>query len=139
MAQSTFSSFHEPDTTDAAKLACSNVIVGDLLVETRRLDTIIGSLACSDTSPWFLKSDTQGHDLEVLRGAGSALREIIGSQVEMSVRRIYRGTPSWIPFVQEPDTMGFVISGMFPVSYDRDLTAIEVDCVVIRARLGPIA
>jgi FkbM family methyltransferase len=35
----------------------------------------------------FLKIDTQGHDLSVVRGAGEQIREFVGLQAELSIKR----------------------------------------------------
>lgn len=43
----------------------------------------------------FLKMDTQGHDLAVAEGAAAALREFVGIQSELTIKRIYEGTPSY--------------------------------------------
>ena len=85
-------------------------------------------------APTSLKLDTQGFDLEVLRGAPRALTgPVVALQSEVSVRPIYEGMPDWREAVRSIEALGFSLSGMFPVSRTERLEVIEWDCVAVRA------
>lgn len=80
----------------------------------------------------FLKIDTQGHDLEVLRGAKSCLNDFKGLLSEVSLKSIYEHVPPYEEVLEYCQQAGFGISGLYAV--DRDgatLELIEVDCVMV--------
>ena len=104
-------------------------------VEVRRLDDVFDEAVRPLLDPvTFLKLDTQGFDLEVLHGAGGVLRHVAALVTELPVVPIYEGMPSLVDALGHLQDLGFEITGMFPVTRDRDrLGAVEFDCV-LRAR-----
>jgi hypothetical protein len=79
----------------------------------------------------YLKLDTQGHDLEVIRGAGDTLSStILALQTEASVIGIYQGMPGYIQAIQVLNERGFEITTLQPVARDRLLRVVEFDCVM---------
>jgi FkbM family methyltransferase len=83
----------------------------------------------------FLKADTQGFDLEVVEGAVDVLDRIVGLQLELPVKPIYQDMPTLSSTLDRLYELGFGLTGMFPVSLDRDgLQVIEFDCVFYRLR-----
>ena len=81
----------------------------------------------------FLKTDTQGFDLEVLRGAGPRLREVVGLQSEVAVLPLYEGAPAWRDVIAWVERRGFAVSGLYLVNRAADLRAVEFDFVAVRA------
>jgi len=81
----------------------------------------------------FLKTDTQGFDLEVLRGAGPRLREVVGLQAEVAVLPLYEGAPAWRDVIAWIERRGFAVSGLYIVNRAADLRAVEFDFVAVRA------
>ena len=81
----------------------------------------------------FLKLDTQGYDLEVLRGATATLSRVVALQSEISFVPIYAGMPSWRESIQRIGELGFAVTGIFAVSRDASLRLVEADCVFVRA------
>ena len=65
-----------------------------LTVPTIRLDTFMSVVGISRVD--FLKIDTQGNDLGVIRSAGQRLQDIrkITLEVDITARRLYQGSPS---------------------------------------------
>ena len=85
----------------------------------------------------YLKIDTQGSDIEVLRGAGDSLPAVKALQTEASVIGIHKGMPQDIDTIRYLDERGFDITGLYPVSRDSALRLVEFDCVMInRAAAG---
>lgn len=87
------SSLYEPDPAVIAtvpELACATP-VGAISVELRRLDDCLGELGLSAVD--FLKLDTQGSELDILRGADRALAGARLVEVEVEFNPIYRGQP----------------------------------------------
>lgn len=101
-------------------------------VQIKRLDDIFHMIVrdFSFQSP-YLKLDTQGFDLEVMKGASASLAFIRALQTEASVRGIYQGMPGYRSVLEYLDKMEYDLSGMFPVSHDQDLRLIEFDCVAV--------
>jgi len=79
----------------------------------------------------FLKLDTQGWDLEVLRGAEPIVERLAGIQLEASVTPIYEGAPTFTQTIEHVFALGFGLTGTFPVNRDSLLRLIELDCVFI--------
>ena len=63
-------------------------------VERRRFDSVADRIAgLGPSSRIFLKTDTQGADLEVFRGLGTWRDRVIGLLSEMTLLPIYEGVP----------------------------------------------
>jgi FkbM family methyltransferase len=131
MASSVFSSFKRP-TEDS--LFAGNKVVSQVKVKVERLDRFIVEQGFSFNN-MLLKLDTQGFDLEVLRGAEGILDQIQAIQTELSFLAIYDGMPAYNEVSQELKNRGFVVSGMYPVTL-TNLQAIEFDGIFVRE--GPI-
>lgn len=70
-------------------------------VPVRRLDEIFGEIVPRDARGVFVKCDTQGTDLFVVRGARRCLDRISGLQIELPVREVYEGAPSYLDGLKE--------------------------------------
>ncbi|MHC4819598.1 MAG: FkbM family methyltransferase [Planctomycetota bacterium] len=81
----------------------------------------------------YLKLDTQGYDLEVIHGAGRALREFVALQAELSFLAIYENMPDYATVLAELTSLGFDVSGFYPAARDEDLRTIEFDCLLVRS------
>ena len=82
----------------------------------------------------FLKSDTQGSDLEVLQGAGEILRRAAIVLVEVSYAPIYRTEANVNAIFSFLAEQGFTLGGLFPIAFTHDsLGLIEADAYFIRA------
>jgi FkbM family methyltransferase len=116
------------------KVLPHNRVVGKEAVEVRRLDSIFDEcLAGIDARNIYLKIDTQGFDIEVLRGAEGALPQIKGAQTEVSFIPIYHGMPRHIESIREFEARGFRVVDFMPVSRDDgDLLMMEMDCILAR-------
>lgn len=108
-------------------------IVRDVEVPMRRLDTIYEDLrqAYGFARP-FLKMDTQGFDLHVLRGAEGVWTSIVGLLTEMSLKPLYEGMPDATESLDAVRDAGFDVSGVYAVSSDPSGALIELDCVARR-------
>lgn len=81
----------------------------------------------------LLKTDTQGFDIEVLKGAGEYVSSLIKViVVELSFKQIYEGMPSAIEMMAFMKDHGYGPSGFFPISRDKKtLELIEMDGVFL--------
>ncbi|HXO85264.1 MAG TPA: FkbM family methyltransferase [Gemmatimonadales bacterium] len=130
-AGSTFSSFRAPSAFGLAQFGAKLEVVKHVDVPVERLDRVLDACV-GPAAHVFLKCDTQGHDLEVVRGAGRAISRIQGLQVELPLKAVYDGVPSFTESFNELRALGFELVGLYPVTRDRRGNVIEVDCLMQR-------
>jgi FkbM family methyltransferase len=108
------------------------------VVEVRRLADVFDEVTAAVVAPRvLLKVDTQGFDIQVLHGAVDVLERIAAVQVEVPLKPIYEGMPSFATMLEWLGDFGFELTGVFPVSRDRDhLRLVELDCVLCRPGLA---
>ena len=134
MRTSEFTSFLSPDSSAVPMLAERNTVVQVETVQVKRLDDVIGKVrAASSCRSVYLKLDTQGYDLEVIKGASATLESIAALQTEVSVLPIYGRMPDWLTSFHTLKVHGFDVTGLFPVSEDAQLRVVEFDCVAVNA------
>jgi FkbM family methyltransferase len=131
---SVFNSFLKPTETGSDRFKDITQLVRVDKVLVRRLEAVLGELlADKPTARIFLKMDTQGYDLQVVRGAGARIAAIRALQTELAARPTYEGMPSLPEALAELAGHGFELTGMFPVARELDhLRVIEFDCVMCR-------
>jgi len=128
-----FSSFLTPTSYASETFGSEPTVTATETVDMRTLDGVIDELLAHVTNPHvFLKLDTQGWDLEVLRGAPRSLASIAALQTEVAAQPIYEGMPSMRESLDYLEKSGFDVSGFFPVNLDSSLRAVEFDCVAVR-------
>jgi FkbM family methyltransferase len=129
------SSFRTPDYSKVRLYTEREVFDHVEPVDVRTLDSVMGELRLRHpfNNP-YLKLDTQGFDLEIIRGASSTLPAIRALQTEISVRPMYEKAPSYREMLDALTERGFDITAMFPVGRDERLRVIEFDCVMVNAR-----
>ena len=127
------SSFLEPSDYSVRTFGAMSKVVGEEVVPVRAIDSIAPEImdGISDARI-FLKLDTQGWDLEVVRGAEDVLSRVVGLQAELSVKPVYEGMSHYTETLAYMESKGFELSGMFPVIRDQKLRLIEIDCVFVR-------
>jgi FkbM family methyltransferase len=109
-------------------------VLGKETVEIRTLDAVFPDFqARIGFQRPYLKLDTQGFDLHVLRGGPASFRSIVGYQTEASIRPIYEGMPDYQAAIRFGTDRGFELSGMFPVALDPAMRLIEFDCVFVNS------
>jgi FkbM family methyltransferase len=125
-------SFLNPRTDVVQDFWSADSVIGKENVAIKTLDGIYKGL-CDEygfRSP-YLKLDTQGFDLNVLKGAVNSLQSFRALQTEASIKPIYEGMPDYRETIDHLTSAGFELSGMFPVSHDKTLRLIEFDCLMI--------
>lgn len=131
---SVFNSFLKPAENGSTRFGAATELVRTEKVPMRRLESVIDEiLGVRPGARLFLKVDTQGYDLQVVRGAGRRLDAIRALQTELAARSTYSGMPSLPEALGELQQLGFELTGMFPVARELDhLRLIELDCVMCR-------
>src|SRR5262249_10277780 len=107
MVSDQFSSFLEPDNSRIQDYDGLNVPDHVETVAVHTLDAVLPGLRerLGFARP-YLKLDTQGFDLEVLRGAGRSLAGVPALQTEASVIGIYKGMPGYMESIRDLDRLG---------------------------------
>ena len=99
-------------------------------VERVRLDDIFEGFSGEQV---FLKIDTQGYEMEVLRGAEKALGSIRGVQVELSLTGLYEGQPRYSEVLAYLEGIGFEVWELCPGFRNRE-TGRLLQCDVLMFR-----
>jgi FkbM family methyltransferase len=132
----TFHSFLSPSEYGLSRFPDKMQIERTESVPLDRLDNILDDLVKDVANPHiFLKVDTQGYDLEVMRGLGNKAGDISALQIEMAVNPIYdRASNSFADALSYLSGLGFQVSGLFPVSFNGDdrVQVVEFDCLMFR-------
>lgn len=132
MRESLFNSFHTPTTRDTERYRSLNTIVETVPVRVDTLNGLFPALQAEfDFKRPYLKMDTQGHDLEVFRGASAVRDRIRALQSELSVKKIYEGSTDWREAIAEYEQAGFQLAGLFQVN-PGGAELVELDCHMIR-------
>ncbi len=132
------SSFLEPHPAMVEMFREHNVISRKESVEVRRLDSVIDELMAGRTlRNLYLKLDTQGFDLEVIRGSSSTLSRVCALQSEISMQPLYANAPSHREALDALAAHSFAVTGMFPVVRDPMMRVVEFDCVMIKSPTPP--
>lgn len=129
MSSSDLSSFSEPSQfgKDRFKGFQSNT---EEIVQVDTLDNFIESYQLKSRKI-LLKMDTQGHDLEVLKGASHTLDSILAIQSEISFIPLYKKMPHYLDALKTIENCGFNVAAMNPVAKSEDLAIIEMDCLFV--------
>ncbi|MCK4810116.1 MAG: FkbM family methyltransferase [Candidatus Omnitrophica bacterium] len=134
MKSDDFSSFLTPVSYSKERFKDSLDIDHAENVQVKTIDSILFKILKDINKPCvFLKMDTQGFDLEVIKGAQKSINNIFGIQSELSFKQIYKDAPDYIHVLKKYNELGFRVSGLYPVSRDkRNLVIIEYDCVMVK-------
>lgn len=131
LPRSDFNSFHQPN-----RFALDNIKriepYGMEEVQVRRLDDVIEMVGEGrDRASIFLKTDTQGHDLAVLEGAGDTLKSVTGIQAEIPVTALYEEVAPLNETLDHYARVGFRAFGFRPISW-ADGRMLEMDALFER-------
>lgn len=103
-------------------------------VNVRRLDSFFEeTIRELDDPRVFLKTDVQGLDIEVIRGAGECLNQVQGVQAEISMIPLYVGAPDYLEFLAYCRNLGFEPTGFFPI-VNSPVSGHLVECDVVLVR-----
>jgi FkbM family methyltransferase len=96
--------------------------VGQETIKVSTLDNVFDEY-CSNANNSLLKIDTQGFELEVLRGGESSLQKVKGLQMELSLSPLYEGGPMAEELIAYVRERGFIPFWFFhgckdPVRHD---------------------
>lgn len=132
MQSSVYNSFNLPDAEQSAHRCNGNAVAHTIDVEVRTLDSMAG--AFPDLAHSYFKVDTQGFDLEVLKGGREIIRQVPALQTEVSMKRLYLEAPTMEESIAAFARLGFSVADFFLVSTDGQHRAVEFDCIMVKDR-----
>lgn len=97
--QPSMSSFHQKD------MASSSGDVYKEKIPVKKLDTIVEENKLK--GPFIIKIDTEGHEIEVLKGAKETLKNCCMIIAEVSVANRFKGGYKFSEFIKEMSSHGF--------------------------------
>ena len=97
-------------------------------VNLSRLDDVTRDAA----PPFWLKIDTQGYELEVLKGAKATLPQCAVVQVELSFTTLYIHQPPFVDVLQHLLDSGLVIADLIPGFRDTNMRLLQADALLVR-------
>ena len=130
-----FSSFLQPNQYASERFRESSRVAGTEQVTVKKLDSVFNGIAPVSDPRVFPKLDTQGYDLEVLKGARQVMPLILGLQSELSCKAIYSGMPTHIESLNVIEALGYEITDIYPLSHDKhEMSLLEFDCIFRKKR-----
>jgi len=108
-------------------------LVRTVKVPVRRLDAYLPQIL----PDWkkrriFLKCDTQGFDLEVVKGAEGTLTQVYGLQSEIAVQPLYAGMTRYLEALSFYEGLGFVLIDLWLNNRTVEGDVLEYDCLMRR-------
>lgn len=131
-----FSSLRQLSDLAKREFSTGSEVKETVTVPVRTLDALLPALREVAGHRVYLKLDTQGFDQEVMAGAPSLLRIVPAVQFEMAIRHLYEGVPDYRTMLATMEAAEFELSGLFPVTVDSAVRAVEFDCVMVRSALA---
>jgi FkbM family methyltransferase len=133
-----FSTLGTPIHHETGRFTQYNVADRRIAVETETLESAYIRLksAYGFKRP-FLKMDTQGFDVVVLKSGSEIARQFVGLQSELSIRRIYAESVEFREALSVYFEMGFELSAFVPNNGGHFPQLVEMDCIMIRSDLMP--
>ena len=108
--------------------------VGTQAVQVRRLDDLADGLVPRE-GRLMIKVDTQGYELEVLKGATGLLPRVSAIQIELSLVPLYHGAPIAVEAIGFVESLGFEVFSIVPGFKDkRSGRLLQADGIFVRHR-----
>jgi FkbM family methyltransferase len=114
ISENTWSSSLLPIADAHLRAAPTARYVGEETVMMRELDAVLSDLGLLDGRILYLKADTQGYELGVLKGAANAINTCAAIELELSLLTLYDGQPLVREVIQYLLELGFVAVSMAP-------------------------
>lgn len=136
MKSSSFSSLSTPRHQEVDIFQTVNVPVQQIWVQTDTLTAayrrLKNELAFRRA---FLKLDTQGLDVEIVRSGREIIGEFAGLQSELAMKRIYEDSVDFREAIGFYQSLGFEMSALVPNNAGHFPLLVEMDCIMVRSDL----
>ena len=80
----------------------------------------------------FLKMDTQGFDVRVVRGGKNIISNFLGLQSELAVKQLYKESIDFREAITFYESLGFMIGSFVPNNAGHFPDMVEVDCIMLK-------
>jgi FkbM family methyltransferase len=128
-----FASILMPDESHADHFAGDMAVEHIERVQMSTLENVITQIpSLARASNIFLKTDTQGFDMEVIEGMGHKSEGLLGLQAELPIIHLYEDMSDFVTTYSRILELGFEIFGLSPVAHDSRFRTTEYDCVFRR-------
>lgn len=108
-------------------------------IQLRSIASLWSEITANISEPRvYLKTDTQGHDPAVIKGAQANLEAILGLQSEVPAIEIYEGMMSMAETINLVGRLGYSPAGFYPINQPFEYAGIppEYDVVFLRTPRG---
>lgn len=108
--------------------------LAEISVPIRKLDDIFEETISGIQQPnVMLKIDTQGYDLEVVKGGANCIARVTCLQSEVAITPIYDGAPTYLHVLAEYEKLGFQLAGFAEASrQEASASLVEANCLLVR-------
>ena len=129
--ESDMSSLHEMTPTARKHLSRAQATGSETTPMVTLADELAGRAGAQDRV--FVKSDTQGHEADVLDGLGDAVSRVAGMQLELAMEPVYEGQARYLELLNRLEGLGFTPRLVIPGYYSRHYGGmLEFDVVAFR-------
>ncbi len=134
MAGIEFSSLTTPKHDETPLFSRMNTVAEEIDVRTETLESAYFRLKekFAFKRP-FLKLDTQGYDVAIVKAGKSVLPHFVGLQSELAIKKLYQSSVDFREALALYQDMGFELSAFVPNNAGHFPDLIETDCIMIRS------
>ena len=129
------SAAYVPGTGDSLYLERTGFYAADVLISsrraTRRLDNLVQERGWP--MPEFIKIDTQGSELDILRGAPRCLAHAQGLQIESNVQQYNEGAPLLPEVLAFAQAAGFRLYDIAQFHFNERRELLQADLLLVRS------
>ncbi|KYG21667.1 FkbM family methyltransferase [Bradyrhizobium sp. AT1] len=136
MKDSQFSSLANPDHSEIARFRSQNTPSSTIVVKTETLSSAFVRLQSKfGFRRPFLKMDTQGLDVEIVKSGTDVLPEFVGLQSELAIKKLYDLSTDFREAVTFYQSQGFEMSAIVQNNRGHFPLLIEANCIMLRKDL----
>jgi FkbM family methyltransferase len=133
MVNSQFSSLSNPNHDEVKLFEEMNAVSKEIVVDTKTLDSVYYELhRLFKFKRPFLKLDTQGFDIEIVRNGKTVMKNFIGLQSELAIKKLYDSSIFYQDAINYYQGIGFSLSSLVPNNEGHFPILVEIDCIMIR-------
>lgn len=139
MVGSEFSSLSPPKHDEVDRFRNMNKVQATVNVKVENLTTAFNRLKNDHQFQRpFLKMDTQGYDVSIVKHSKEIMPEFIGLQSELSIKKIYEDSVDFRDAISLYEKCGFELSAFVPNNSGHFPILIEIDCIMIRKGISQL-
>lgn len=132
MQSDQFSSLGTPNHDETNLFVNANVPQEQIIVLAETLDAAYHRLheQYQFRRP-FLKMDTQGFDVSIVKGGESVISQFVGLQSELAIKKLYQESVDFREAISYFEQLGFTLGSLVPNNGGYFPEMIEIDCIMI--------